>query len=148
MSEVGPAPLIQVPIQRSDFVGRDHKLKVNGIDYSHQFKVITTLDRDGKEFKRTIELKKIGEDSMETSRLTVDGKEYEENLETSMSMEKLAEFKKNWEKNWKPSKTPDFSEWDRLKLNSENASKLFLVEMSQFYFHALRNSNYFYLNWK
>ena len=105
--EVGPTPPIQVPIQRSDFVSREHKLKVNGVEYSHHLKLITTLDRDGREFKKTIESKKIGDDSFEVSRLTVDDKEYDNGLDTHMNPEKLAEFKKNWEKNWKPSNTPE-----------------------------------------
>lgn len=108
--DVESTPLIQVPIQKSDFISRDHKLKVNGVDYLHQFQIMTTVDREGTEFKRTIDLKQIGEDSVKTSCLTVDGKEYEDSQDTTMSSEKLAEFKKTWEKNWKPTKTLDTSD--------------------------------------
>jgi hypothetical protein len=96
------APPMQVPIQASNYSSYEHQLKVNGTDYIHTLEVVVTIDRDGKEFKKTIEVKKIGDEPYKVSRLMVDSKECEECHETNLTSAKLADFKLNWEKNWKP----------------------------------------------
>ena len=102
-SEMEAAPAIQIPIQRSDFVGQEHKLKVKGTDYIHDVRVTTTVDREGIQFKRTVVIKKIGTDSYQVTHLSVNQKGYEPVIETAMSNENLAKFKADWKNNWKPS---------------------------------------------
>ena len=97
------APTIQIPVQRSDFVGQEHKLKVKGTDYIHDVKVTTTVDREGTQFKRTVVSKKIGSEWYQVTHLSVNQKGYEPVIETAMSNENLAKFKADWKNNWKPS---------------------------------------------
>ena len=102
------APLIQVPIQTSHYTSNEHKLRVSGLeDYVHTIKSFVTIDRDGKEFKRNIDIKKIKNDFYEVNSLTVDSHEYEESINTNLAPDKLAEFKLEWDKNWKVSQWPE-----------------------------------------
>jgi hypothetical protein len=70
-------------------------------------KVITTIDRDGKEFKKTVVTRHIGADKYQKTIFALNRETYNETEETDMSSQDLQQFQEKWIRNWKPKQWAD-----------------------------------------
>ena len=80
----------------------DRKMVIKGVQYHEKKTIERVLKEDGVEMSISSHLRSIGDQTYTTNQNFVNGKVQDEKIETNLAMDEVADFLKEWEKNWHP----------------------------------------------
>ena len=80
----------------------DHKMIIEGIQYHEKKELQRSFNEDGLEMSKLSHMRSIGDQTYTANRKIIDGEVKDETIETTLAVDEVATFKKNWEDNWNP----------------------------------------------
>ena len=79
----------------------DYKMTIGGIQY-YAKELQRSFNEDGLEMSKLSHMRSIGDQTYTANRKIIDGEVKDETIETTLAVDEVATFKKNWEDNWNP----------------------------------------------